>query len=723
MSDDLQRITQNVQSMRDQGAPDADVDQYLKEEGTDAKTIQRAINTRGASLGVPPEQYNEVTGTISALAKGATFNFSDEIRGILAAGVDKAMGASGNISDLYRARQQVYEDADKEFQKAHPGLSLGAQLIGGTATALAGGGLGLVKEGATALQAGDKAGLIAASAKGSLGGAAYGAVAGAGDAEPGDITGGAERGAAGGAVLGAVLPPAGRLISGVGSLANKIPGVSAVTGAVRDYAGDVVDNLRQLGSDITTLRGGTPSTPAPMRPNMSAADEKILQAMQRDGKDPAAVAAQMAQEANTTGGARASLVDYGGPNVQGLARAGNTLAGEARATYDRVLQQRADGQADRVVGDALDGLAVPKAVDADALAAGIAEKRAADAKPAYDKAFAVGPVEDDEVTQQLIGPASQAFQKAHEAARATFNETEGGSISPLFDDEGNLLRTPTVRDLDLIKRGVDDRIFSNKTGQAITPASKLDAQGQLALKGAVYGKDGLMAAVDQAVPEYAAARAQYASHSQIMDALTQGRELAKMTPGQVSTYVGQLSDPASLAAFRVGVADGIRSQVAKLSDVNSAPRVVNAIFGSPAKRDALQPAFPSQAAYDKFVAQMGVEAKMNATSNFIRGGSQTANKAAEVGDSLVTNAGEALAKGGLTGLAAHGARSTMAELLGSAQEKMGAEIADKLTQSHGPALTAYLQNLSRVSAARAAAAQARAAGAQGVNGTLGTKRP
>lgn len=157
--------------------------------------------------------------------QGATFGFSDEIRGLQAAG-----GGSGVLGALrlgaealapsivgtggqeaYQAQRDAVRQADQAAQAENPYTYGAGEIAGGVATGLAAAG-----SGATLLRGGMS--LPRAVGAGVVEGGAYGALYGAGNATE-NTAGEAGEGAITGAAIGAAVPVVGRAIGGAVSRA------------------------------------------------------------------------------------------------------------------------------------------------------------------------------------------------------------------------------------------------------------------------------------------------------------------------------------------------------------------------------------------------------------------------------------------------------------------------------------------------------------------------
>lgn len=151
-----------------------------------------------------------LTGVLSTAAEGLTAGFSDELMGLGARAV-------GRPEDEVQKTLQDVRAQREAFSRRHPVLSFGAEVIPGIASA----GLGArgVSMAAQRLGAGD----VLRTVPGAIGlGAAEGALAGAGYAEPGQRLAGAARGAALGGGLGAGFAGVPRMYQGFsGMISNR----------------------------------------------------------------------------------------------------------------------------------------------------------------------------------------------------------------------------------------------------------------------------------------------------------------------------------------------------------------------------------------------------------------------------------------------------------------------------------------------------------------------
>lgn len=276
------------------------------------------------------------------------------------------------------------------------------------------------------------------------------------------------------------------------------------------------------------------------------------------------------------------------------------------------------------------------------------------AAPLYDKAYQHGEVTDPEVLKFMQLPQ---FQKA-------LKEAEG-----LLAAEGRTLdmSKPTVEVLDQVKRGLDTLIES----QTDATTGKTTSLGRVY----VQKKNEFLNALDNAVPDYRAARATYAGDAEIAQALRTGvNDWAKMDHEQVSKMVAGMGD-AEKQALRTGVSRDLYSKLMTPSgNFNAAQRLI----GSPEMQAKLQPLFDNPAEFNLFKTALERESQLFQHANRILGGSQT-GKRMQMRESLESDSGigEAVARA-VTG----GFTNSLTSLVGKAiaNSKMTESTSAKLAQ-------------------------------------------
>ena len=471
------------------------------------------------------------------------------------------------------------------------------------------------------------------------------------------VPGGQVPGAARLAALGSRFPKALR-----GTTA-KTAGIGATTGAIAG-SGTAVEGERGMGA---VTGGATGAVAGPivakstdvagsfgkglydfaMRSPKSVEDRamsKVLQAMGRDEIDPAEIKRRMGQERAM--GTDAMLMDVS-PSMQTLGEAVVTTPGSGRAKLGEPLAQRLEEGRERVGERVLK--TVGKGIDFTKEEASLVGKLRANAQNVYDKAYAVGSVNDPRILRVL---EDDTFKKAFDEARQIANkearaaELRGEDASRFklqniyeVDPDGNVtkINIPDVRTLDYMKRGIDALVDKGYKGAGMSSAEAT------ALKDL---KKEFVKVIDENVPEYAAARAQYAGDIEVLDALRLGRESylsPKTTPTQAKELVAQMSQ-GERDALRAGVAQ------AALDKIMNAPQQVNAamrVIGAPATKKRLEVLFDNPAEYKLFEAALAREGELFRNAQEVIRNSRTANKKEAIEDlkktdKLLDIAGEAV---------------------------------------------------------------------------------
>lgn len=555
----------------------------------------------------PPAKYGMAQGALDAVNHGATLGWNDEALGFVQALADKYIGREdAPLGEIYKRNRDMYSGASQDFTGRHPDVAGLAQGTGAAVTALP-----LLATGAPEAQVAQ--GLLRRVANGAASGAAYGGVAGAGAAQPGQVGSGSVEGAAGGAVLGGAF-------SGLAEPTLRL--AQYAKGAIGDAADSV---LGLFGSKAAPTAGPVASSSQAGSP---AAMAKILEAIQRDGMDPASLGARQAQSAQE--GVPLTLADVGGPNLQGLARATVTLPGQGRSMARASIQNPlAVGQAKQPILSQVEDMAGMKAVNTDALA----QQRRGAARQAnatnYSPELMQQQINDPAMVEQLQGVP--AYAKAHEAIRTAINDSSKDTyIAPLFGDDGKLVRAPTVQDVDLIKRGIDSRTYAANNKLAITDAA---AKDKPVLKELGDARSQLLDIADTHAPQYAAARATAGDAMEIARATELGQGALNMSARDITEATARMSGAAKLE-FKRAALDSVQQMLGDAADRSKHSNLVKQLFGTGdgSKRDQLAAIFGEGPAFSRFEQQMRNWNTRYETNAMLHSGSQTMNKAAEAAD-------------------------------------------------------------------------------------------
>jgi hypothetical protein len=422
--------------------------------------------------------------------------------------------------------------------------------------------------------------------------------------------------------------PVGQFAAGVaGGGATSL--LQAPVRALADYAINQAAPAAGRAAQRALGTGGYTGAPsAGSGPGMvpDAVKKAILDAAVADRTPPSSIADQVA--AATKAGQPFAPVDAAGANLAGLARSTVTGMGPGRQIASRALLDRSGEAAQsRMQGftqELADGV-TPQKVSA-------AYKSAVDENPA-----AVGTPE----VEQLL-TSVPAFRQAHEAFGPAIARAGEQPPSPLFSDvtdaSGNvtgsqLARTPNVKDIDVIKRVIQEEGNPLRAGTA----SAADTEAMLALQGKLRQ---LLEHTDAQAPEYAEAR-----------------------------RLGQLN---------IGRRD-IEDTLAKTANTGQHPDFATRVVGAmPTSERALSLSenFPGrQAAVADYITKALRERKMQQTLSSQLGGSQTMNKGAEAG---LLDVSPSDIVGMLHSPMTTGAKKLMDAITGGVQTRRNAGIAQQL---------------------------------------------
>lgn len=539
--------------------------------GYDPKTGQVAASDRTGAL-----------DTAGAFAAGAVDGVPIVGPSLLKASQGVAAAAAAPFSD--QSVGQIYDEMGRdiaEVQEANPTATLTGNVVGAVAPILA---TGTTQLGARVLgmSGGSLLGRTAAS------GLSSAAIASGDAAARGSNLGDtAESGAWGGAI-GAAIP-------GVGA------GLGAVGRAVKDTVGPRLNALVRPAREAERRVGAAVNADAPSGV-LTAADEAAAK----------------------INGQSLLNVDRGGETTRALARSAANTDPEARALLTKTASDRFASQGERaqsfiqrITGGATDDLALQDQLRAASRAAN---------KPAYDKAFSA-PAAQQMATPGLMSllrsPAVREAAKGAETRGANRAVVEGFQTvkNPfVFDEAGNATMRPgvqpTLQFWDQVKRNLDSNI-----GQAQRSGDKALAADLTALKSKMVNE------LDQAVPDYAAARQGAAAFFGAEDALDAGRKFVNQnrTIGETRRALGKMSQ-AERSTFAVGFASELKDAIAQSGDRTN---VINKIFGSEQARQKIEMALGKNA-YNQFEQFVKIEN----VSDMLRGAlgnSTTARQLIEMG--------------------------------------------------------------------------------------------
>lgn len=618
---DRERIRRNAEKMRAKGASSTEIERYLQHEGL-TPADGSSPNSFGGSWEDGPVKES---GLSKVMAQIPTLGFGDEIAAGVKAGVDALGGAP--LPEAYNARVSQERHDIESYTKEHP--------VRAVAGSLAAGGL-----------------LPAPAVKGLASflkqAAGFGAAAGVGGAEGGVMDraeGGAKGAAAGLATVG---------ILGGGAKAAGGVGTALLDRTVRPRAA-ISAGGKRLPISTTKERG----------------QERILRAF---ADDQLTVDDAVSRAKAAPAGAPVTMLDVGGENVLGLGRALQSVPGRAKQDLAETLIERGRDQGTRVaeslrLTSGVERRNIPSSID------DLAAQRSEEAAPLY-AAFADREVDAPELAQYLQLPA---FRKAYERAQ-NLGKYEGDplpALDELLGPDGALTRPLTMRAADRIKRGLDDVLDVGR--RSPLDAGGLGGEEVAAIRGS---KNKFVGLLDQAVPEYRAARSAFAGKSALIEAMDTGRNFFKQPQDELENTLARLGD-SEREAFRLGAMAAVRE---KMDASRDGWDVVSRLFGSPKSRQQMRALFDDTPSFDAFQEAMEAEAQMHRTKSTVLGGSPTARIQAEVSDL----GGDAV--GLMTDAATGNAPGLLRRGLQAGQSRLVEGNTRALAEDMSPMLTAGIKN-------------------------------
>lgn len=626
----LNALADRVETLQDAGATDEEIAAEIQRLGWSPDAYAAGINAMNAGE-QPPEMPNDALGVLSNISNGAALGFGDEIGAAGQTLVDKIRGSDESWGDRYRANQQSLQTAREGWNAENPWKAGAANAVGATVTGLGTAGSGPV---AQSLQGANRLERILAGTK--LGGI-FGATQGVGDADPGlaNAATGAAEGAVGGAAVGA----------GIGAAGEALPPLWAGAKGLASYVRNIVGD-----SPVAALLGGGEAAGAASAPGAATGvqgmsrpgADAVLRAIQADNMTPAGLQAGL--QASREAGVPANMVEVGGPNVRGLGRATVTLPGPARAIAEAGTFPRAAPSAQRArLEPQLEQLAGREIPTPEALAneAAIAKGRRGED---YRQAYSLGAIDEPKAYDARVVEKLESrpiYAEAHNAEVEARARTQGkeSPITPLFNAEGRVTRPPTVEDIDVIKKRLDTEVYG---AQGLLTPDSAPAKANVAhVEGA---RQSLLEPVDQRAPGYKATRERAGTDFEVQRAAEMAQDITRLSPQEVRAFMLE-SSQAAKDAFRANALLAYRNQLLKASDRSANPALVRELYGSGdgAKREVLRILFNGdKQALANFEQSMQRELEAVSARNFVFGGSNTANKLAEVSDLQGGGAGEAV---------------------------------------------------------------------------------
>lgn len=592
--------------------------------------VGKAERDNAAELGAQKDDQNVVQGAARAAFHGATLGFGDELTAGARALFDK--GPDAYNTELQGARTDL-----SNFRDTHPKTAIASELGGGLVPAT-------LLPGARALDA-------------IKGGAAYGAIQGAGDADGGlsdRLTGaavGAGAGAAGGAFLSKVAAPIGRVAFDATKAAAKPLLESEAMQSLTDW-------LAAHPAGLSTVNVGPPGSAPP--PNASrgiagtaerivsdlgprSADDRakalLLEKIAADKGDLPAMAA-----AAQASGKPNAIADLAGENTLGLQRAARTVPGEGKTAIPAALYDRQGGHTSRLVDDLIETSRSPGRINIPKAIADKGAEREAAAEQMYGQLRQLPPAVIDGASDLFNRPAfrsaigkaqtiaangGQDFPKLFDQVFAPSTEDAIGVVDAMGQPAQvggkmqQVARPIDFQTADRVKRALDDMLTLGK--RSPLEAGGIGPEEEAVIRGA---KNQYLTAADKAFPGYENARDVFAGHSAMMNAFNDGRNFLAMHPQEAEIAIQGLGQHEK-EAFLQGATESVAQDLEKgMGTFDKTRRVIL----PQDKQQRLRLLFPDDQSFQTFLARANEEARMRHSLNFTVGGSNTTDKAAEIAD-------------------------------------------------------------------------------------------
>jgi hypothetical protein len=574
----------------------ADIEAFYKEHGT----LNPSLVSVAPDAPLPEAvKQDEIVGTVPqgsentqrtrAFAKGLAFDFNDEIE----AAARMFMAGEMSSDEYYRLKEQINNDYNA-WAKANPYEALGLEVAGGVTGSFIP-GIGVVGKG---FQVGSR--LSGVGARAAASGLVSGAVSGLGQAKTlGDIPQSVLENAALGAAFSA---PVAKVVEYGGR------GASAAAQKFREKFGPGIEVYDDMTGEFVRI----PETP------LTAADRK---------------AAEILTDAAGDTSIQRSIGLTALANRQGVPLQLGTSTPRMTALTEKVAGKPSSGQEDLMsnlvetrvatperIGEKVES-ALPGAKDYFEEEQAISDRLRAIGDTEYQRAFAVGEVNDPEISTIINNPSPvirSIWQSAQSIAQLKGKDLRL-AMEPVLDAGGNLVglaptknAVPDVEALDLFKRALDDRIEKGFKGTSSEGKSEAVALKEL--------RNDMVKRLDFLVPEYGAARKKYAGDLEVRDAMRYGLDLfkSKMRPAELRMKLKDMSD-AEKEAVKTGALEAAFRNLEGASGGDLAKKLA----GTPEKLQKLKSIMgPQEAKFFERVMQK--ESQLYQRTGKVTGGSRTA---------------------------------------------------------------------------------------------------
>lgn len=559
----------------------------------------------------PPPGYTEAAGGVANLASGVTLGMNDEITGAIGGGLDALQGGSYREGyDREAGRTRAYRDqflrdrwlAGNALQGTGAALPVAAALMTGQPQAAI---PNLARTPLPAAQGG-LGGLVRRGAESGTVGAGYGYAYGVGSADGEDLEQrmlSGNRGAGLGAAVGAAVPPA---LAAANQFNQRItrPAWEMATGAARQIPTPEPNSVGVMGRP---MRRG-PSTPnrRPDRidPVVGNAWERLAN---RSRQTPERLRTRLGEyRINPQGQVLADAFDQ--PGVQTL-RSMTQFPGQTGQRAAEVARQRFTEAPERILTELNRRLSVAETPE-QAMASLRSQYERVSAEN-YQPVFAqpmsaasrervnarLSPYRDDPILRDADARANRMF------ARDRNNETVTGNLDDNY-----------ARYLHYLKMGLDEAVSAAPIGSRGLQAAEM--------RGVFQMRQRILQAIDENVPGYREARAQWGGLVEAEEALAQGATMLNMNSGALRQQMQTMSPFARYHA-RVGFSNAVAQRIGLRGSVNG-NRNVAEVLGSPEMQARVRVMFDDPAEAAAFLDTLNQQNMLMRNAQQWNGGSQTA---------------------------------------------------------------------------------------------------
>ena len=386
--------------------------------------------------------------------------------------------------------------------------------------------------------------------------------------------------------------------------------IGAGTGAVvAPLTNLVLKPIANLSSNVKKLFEG------PKRIGQIQARRLIQEAIENESQSVEEAILYVINKNNT--GKPYTLADLG-ENPRALLDAAKVLPGKGASITKKFLKDRNSGKLARLSSDLVKAFGREAAFYEEINA--LEQARFTKGDFFYKRAYKSKIKVTKELQELLKRPSIQkAFLKATDIAKEEgkfFNISinENGQI---VTKDGAVIKNVPTRFLHLIKRGLDDEIYTVRTtgsGKEILNASK-------------NTKNALLNIMDEQNNSYKQARNYWAGSVAVGDAMKLGNGFLKMNANELSQEIINM-DLSELEGFRLGAMQAIIDEIERGSETTAVSRLLR----SPARIRLIKMTFPQSdagaKAADAFIARLNDEVTLLETSRTILGNSATAQRQA-----------------------------------------------------------------------------------------------